>query len=233
EQKSLLTMSRIIKEILKDYVDVAVLSGPSLAAEVARKVPTTIVAASKNISIAEKVQRIFFTNYFRVYTRIDVLGVELGGALKNVIAIAAGILDGMGVGANTKAALVTRGLAEIKRLGVKMGAKEDTFSGLSGLGDLIVTCTSKYSRNRTVGEELGRGKKISRILKHMEMVAEGVKTTLSAYRLSKKYGVEMPITTEIYNVLYKDKSIYESMADLMGRSPKSEKELLNKNKDDR
>ncbi len=228
EQKSLLTMSQIIKEIIRK-ADVAVLSGPSLALEVARKVPTTVVVASKNISIAEKTQNIFFTNYFRVYTSEDVLGVELGGALKNVIAIAAGILDGMGIGDNTKAALITRGLAEIKRLGVKMGAKEETFSGLSGLGDLIVTCSSKLSRNRRVGEELGRGKKIKEIIKNMEMVAEGVKTTLSAYKLSKKYSVEMPIITEIYNVLYKNKPIYESMADLMSRSPKSEKELLNKN----
>lgn len=226
EQRSLLTMSQIISKILKN-IDIAVLSGPSIAAEVARKVPTTIVA-SGNSTVAEKVQSIFFTNYFRVYTCEDILGVELGGSLKNVIAIAAGILDGLGIGDNTKAALITRGLAEIKRLGVKMGAKEGTFSGLSGLGDLVVTCSSRYSRNRIVGEQLGKGKKIKDILKNMEMVAEGVKTTLSAYKLSKKYKVEMPITTEIYNVLYKNKSIYESMVDLMSRSPKSEKEFLNK-----
>ncbi|MCX7699153.1 MAG: NAD(P)H-dependent glycerol-3-phosphate dehydrogenase [Candidatus Goldbacteria bacterium] len=225
EQRSLLTMSRVIKEIIKD-VDIAVLSGPSLAAEVARKVPTTVVAASEDISIAKIVQSIFFTNYFRVYTNEDVLGVEIGGALKNVIAIAAGILDGLGIGDNTKAGLITRGLAEIRRLGVKMGAKDETFFGLSGLGDLVVTCSSKLSRNRMVGEELGKGKKIKEILKNMEMVAEGVKTTLSAYRLSKKYKVEMPITEEVYNVLYKNKSIYESMADLMSRSPKSENEFL-------
>lgn len=229
EQKSLLTMSQIIGKILKN-IDIAVLSGPSIAAEVARKIPTTVVAASDKKIIAEEVQEIFFTQYFRVYSSDDVIGVELGGALKNVIAIAAGILDGMGVGDNTKAALITRGLAEIKRLGIKMGAKENTFSGLSGLGDLVVTCMSKYSRNRMVGEKLGKGKKIKEIIKNMEMVAEGVKTSLSAYRLSKKYRVEMPIITEIYNVLYKNKSIYESMADLMRRSPKSEKELLNKDK---
>jgi glycerol-3-phosphate dehydrogenase (NAD(P)+) len=228
EQKTLLTMSQIIKEIIKTEI-IAVLSGPSIATEVARKVPTTVVVASKYMNIAEKVQNIFFTNYFRVYTSQDVTGVELGGALKNVIAIAAGILDGLKIGDNTKAGLITRGIAEIKRLGVKMGAKEETFSGLSGLGDLVVTCFSKYSRNRTVGEELGKGRKIQEILKNMEMVAEGVKTTLSAYNLSKKYKVEMPITTEIYNVIYKNKSIYESLADLMSRSPKSERELLNKN----
>jgi glycerol-3-phosphate dehydrogenase (NAD(P)+) len=227
EQKSLLTMSQLIKRIIGD-VRLAVLSGPSIAIEVAHKVPTTVVVASENIKIAEMVQSIFFTNYFRVYTSKDVLGVELGGALKNVIAIAAGILDGMNIGDNTKAALITRGLAEIKRLGVKLGAYEETFSGVSGIGDLIVTCSSKFSRNRTVGEELGKGKKINVILKNMEMVAEGVKTTLSAYKLSKKYKVEMPITTEIYNVLYKDKSIFESLADLMRRSPKSEKELLSR-----
>ncbi len=230
EQKSLLTMSQIIKSIIKD-VDIAVLSGPSIATEVARKVPTTVVVASDNIKVAEKMQSIFFTNYFRVYTCEDVIGVELGGALKNVIAIAAGILDGMGIGDNTKAALVTRGLAEIKRLGIKMGANEDTFSGLSGLGDLVVTCSSRYSRNRMVGEELGKGKKIKDILKNMVMVAEGVKTTYSAYKLSKKYKVEMPITAEIYNVIYKNKSIYQSISDLMSRSPKSEMELLNKDND--
>jgi len=230
EQSSLLTMSQIIKKIIKD-IDIAVLSGPSIAVEVARKVPTTVVVAAEKINVAEKAQLIFFTNYFRVYTCKDVLGVELGGALKNVIAIAAGVLDGMGIGDNTKAALVTRGLAEIKRLGIKMGANENTFSGLSGLGDLVVTCSSRYSRNRMVGEELGKGKKIKDILKNMEMVAEGVKTTLSAYKLSKKYKVEMPITTEIYNVLYKNKSIYQSIVDLMSRSPKSEKELLNKDND--
>jgi len=227
EQKSLKTMSQVIKDVLGP-VKTAVLSGPSHAEEVARKTPTTVVAASKTPGLSEKIQDLFFTKSFRVYSNKDVLGVELGGSVKNVIAIAAGILDGMGAGDNTKAALMTRGLAEMKRLGTAMGADEATFSGLSGIGDLIVTCASRHSRNRSVGEQLGRGKKIGQILKKMEMVAEGVKTTLSVHKLAKKYGVEMPITREVYEVLYRDKSPYDSMRDLMTRSPKSEKELLNK-----
>ena len=227
EQKTLKTMSEVIRDVLGN-VKTAVLSGPSHAEEVARKTPTTVVASSVTPGLAEKVQDLFFTNSFRVYTNKDVLGVELGGAVKNVIAIAAGILDGMGVGDNTKAALITRGLAEMKRLGSKMGADESTFFGLSGIGDLVVTCASRHSRNRSVGEQLGKGKKIGQILKNMEMVAEGVKTTLSVYKLAKKYKVEMPITREVYEVLYRDKSPYDSMRDLMTRSPKSEKELLDK-----
>jgi glycerol-3-phosphate dehydrogenase (NAD(P)+) len=227
EQKSLKTMSQVITEVL-GRVKIAVLSGPSHAEEVARKTPTTVVAASKSPGLAEKIQDLFFTKTFRIYSNKDVLGVEIGGSVKNVIAIAAGILDGMHAGDNTKAALVTRGLAEIKRLGAAMGADEDTFSGLSGIGDLVVTCASSHSRNRSVGEQLGRGRKIGQILKDMEMVAEGVKTTLSVYMLAKKYRVEMPITREVYEVLYRDKSPYDSMRDLMTRSPKSEKELLTK-----
>jgi len=227
EQKTLKTMSQVIKDVLGS-VRTAVLSGPSHAEEVARKTPTTVVVASKTPGLAEKIQDMFFTGSFRVYSNKDVLGVELGGSVKNVIAIAAGTLDGMGAGDNTKAALITRGLAEMKRLGAAMGADETTFSGLSGIGDLVVTCASRHSRNRSVGEQLGKGKKIAQILKKMEMVAEGVKTTLSVYMLAKKYRVEMPITREVYEVLYRDKSPYDSMRDLMTRSPKSEKELLNK-----
>lgn len=227
DQKSLKTPSEIIKDVLGNE-KIVVVSGPSIAPEVARKVPTTVVAASKDISLAEKIQKILSTNYFRIYTNTDVKGVELGGSLKNVIAIAAGILDGLKTGDNTKAALITRGLAEIKRLGVKMGASEDTFYGLSGLGDLVVTCESKLSRNRTVGELLGKGKKIDEILKNMEMVAEGVKTSYSVYRLSRIYKVDMPISREVYEVIYRGKSIYQSIGDLMTRSLKSEKEFLNK-----
>jgi glycerol-3-phosphate dehydrogenase (NAD(P)+) len=225
EQKTLMTMSEIIKQELGN-VKIVVLSGPSLAQEVARKIPTTVVAASEDLKFAEKVQQMLSTNYFRIYTNNDVKGVELGGSLKNVIAIAAGILDGIKTGDNTKAALITRGLAEIKRLGVKMGAHNDTFYGLSGLGDLVVTCEGKLSRNRTVGEQLGKGKKLKEILKNMEMVAEGVKTAYSAYKLSKKYDIEMPITKEVYEVIYKNKSPLKSIADLMSRTLKSEKEFL-------
>ncbi|HRU39519.1 MAG TPA: NAD(P)H-dependent glycerol-3-phosphate dehydrogenase [Candidatus Goldiibacteriota bacterium] len=228
EQDTLLTMSGVIKDVL-GKVKVAVLSGPSHAEEVARKTPTTVVAASSSPAVAEKVQHMFFTNSFRVYSSSDVLGVELGGSVKNVIAIAAGILDGMGVGDNTKAALITRGLAEMRRLGTAMGADEATFFGLSGIGDLVVTCASRHSRNRRVGEQLGRGKKIGEILKGMEMVAEGVKTTKSVHVLAKKRGVDMPITAEVYEVIYRGKAPMKSMADLMKRPAKSEKELLNKN----
>lgn len=227
EQKTLKTMSQVIRDVL-GRVKTAVLSGPSHAEEVARGVPTTVSVASHTAGLAEKIQALFFTKTFRVYSNGDVMGVELGGSIKNVIAIAAGILDGMGAGDNTKAALITRGLAEMKRLGVAMGAEESTFFGLSGIGDLVVTCESRHSRNRSVGEQLGRGKKIGEILKSMEMVAEGVKTTLSVHMLAKKHRVEMPITREVYEVLYRDKSPHDSIRDLMSRSPKSERELLNK-----
>ncbi|HDQ26100.1 MAG TPA: NAD(P)-dependent glycerol-3-phosphate dehydrogenase, partial [bacterium] len=229
EQKTLMRMSEVIKDTLGP-VKTAVLSGPSHAEEVARRVPTTVVAAAKTGENTEKTQALFFTQSFRVYSSNDVAGVETGGAVKNVIAIAAGILDGMKTGDNTKAALITRGLAEMSRLGAAMGADSATFSGLSGLGDLVVTCQSRHSRNRFVGEELGKGRKIGEILKTMEMVAEGVKTTLSAYGLAKKYRVDMPITREVYEVIYRGKSPYESMGDLMKRSPRAEKEFLNKKK---
>ena len=227
EQETLKTMSGVITEVL-GRVKFAVLSGPSHAEEVALKKPTTVVAASKDKKLAEKIQSLFSTNYFRVYANTDVKGVELGGSLKNVIAIAAGIVDGMEAGDNTKAALITRGLAEMRRLGVRLGAHDSTFFGLSGIGDLVVTCASLHSRNRSVGEQLGRGKKIGEILKGMEMVAEGVKTSLSAYKLAVKYKVEMTITTEVYRILYEDKSPYDSVRDLMNRSLKSENELLNR-----
>lgn len=225
EQKTLMTPTQVIKDELGE-VKTAVLSGPSHAEEVGRRVPTTVVVASKDKKLADTIQAMFFTNYFRTYTRTDVMGVELGGCVKNVIAIAAGTLDGLKTGDNTKAALITRGLAEMRRLGVAMGAEEDTFFGLSGIGDLIVTCDSRHSRNRSVGEQLGQGRKIEEILDGMVMVAEGVKTTLSIHQLSKKYKVDMPICNEVYQVLYKGKSPYGSVGDLMKRPAKSEKEFL-------
>jgi glycerol-3-phosphate dehydrogenase (NAD(P)+) len=226
EQKTLMTMSQVIKDVL-GRVKVAVLSGPSHAEEVGRKVPTTVVAASKDIALSKKVRSMFFNkDYFRTYSRQDIIGVELGGSVKNVIAIAAGILDGLNMGDNTKAALITRGLAEMKRLGVAMGASGDTFYGLAGIGDLVVTCQSKHSRNRFVGEELGRGRKIDEILGGMVMVAEGVKTTLSVHSLAKKYKVDMPICREVYAALYKGKSPRDSVRDLMNRPAKSEQEFV-------
>jgi len=208
-----------------------VLSGPTIASEVARKIPTVAVVASKNKRISEKLQEIFFTEYFRVYRNDDVLGVELGGALKNIIAIAAGISDGLGFGTNTKAAILARGIVEIQRLGVKMGAKKRTFFGISGLGDLATTCMSFESRNRTFGERIGRGEKMRDILKSMLDAREGVKvrgipegasTVGAVYKLAQRCGVQMPITNEVYRVLYKNKSPKRALKDLMLRSKKKE-----------
>ena len=185
---------------------VAALSGPSHAEEVARGTPTAVVASSLHPELAGLVQRAFMTDRFRIYTGDDLVGVELGGALKNVIAIAAGITDGLGLGDNAKAALVTRGQAEMSRLGMAFGARQETFFGLSGMGDLMVTCFSKWSRNRGVGERLGRGETLDQILASMEMVAEGVRTANSAVSLSQKTGIEVPITREVVAVLYQGKS---------------------------
>lgn len=198
------------------------LTGPSHAEEVARRLPTTVVSASSDHNSAFSVQKILNNTNFRVYTTDDVIGCELGGALKNIIAIAAGIIDGLQLGDNTKAALITRGLAEISRLGIALGAKPITFSGLSGLGDLTVTCNSKYSRNRFVGEEIGKGKKLSQILKNMKMVAEGIQTTESAYLLSKKHKVEMPITEQMYKILFENYSPILALKELMNRQSKKE-----------
>jgi len=217
-------MSGIISEFIPEN-KYAVLSGPSHAEEVARSAPTAVVVASQDIKVAEKVRDAFMNAYFRVYTSDDVVGVELGGALKNVYAIASGIIDGMKLGDNAKAALITRGIAEMARLGRALGGKPETFSGLSGIGDMIVTCTSSLSRNRHVGEELGRGKKLSQILEDMGMVvAEGVKTTLSAYNISKKLNVETPIIDELHAGLYKDKDPLIGLKELMTRKPKFETE---------
>jgi len=221
DHDSLLRISQIIEQELERN-NIAVLSGPTIAVEVAKKIPTTAVIACKNMSIAKKLQAIFHSQNFRIYTNPDVAGVELGGSLKNVIALACGVCDGLGYGSNTKAAILTRGLAEIARLGKAMGAKAKTFNGLSGLGDLVTTCTSPDSRNRSVGEQLGKGKSIDKILNSMDMVAEGVETAKSAYKLAQRYGIEMPITEEVYNILYKNKKPAEAVADLMTRKSKAE-----------
>ena len=223
ENESLLRVSEVLREAGKIKKDnIAVLSGPSHAEEVSRKIPTAIVSASKSIETAQLIQKLFMTPYFRVYSNIDIVGVEIGGAFKNIIAIAAGICDGAGFGDNTKAALMTRGLVEIHRLGVKLGAKPDTFAGLAGMGDLIVTCMSKHSRNRYVGEQIGKGRKLQDILDEMVMVAEGVKTTKSGFNIAQKYKLDMPITIEVYKTLFEDKPPIEAMKELMTRESKME-----------
>lgn len=222
ENKTLMRISQVIEDVLQVRETYCVLSGPSHAEEVIQRKPTAVVVSSINNDVARFVQSIFMNTYFRVYTSSDVIGVEIGGALKNVIAIATGILDGIGLGDNTRAALMTRGIAEIARLGVSMGARLETFAGLSGIGDLIVTCTSKYSRNRFVGEQIGRGQSLEDILKSMVMIAEGVWTTISAVELSKKYDVEMPITNIVYEILFNHKDPIKATYELMTRSAKPE-----------
>ncbi|KAA3617443.1 MAG: NAD(P)H-dependent glycerol-3-phosphate dehydrogenase [Calditrichaeota bacterium] len=223
ENDTYLRISQVIEQAGGvDPNKIVALSGPSHAEEVGRKIPTAIVSASKSIESAKIVQEAFINQYLRVYANDDVIGVELGGALKNIIALAAGICDGAGFGDNTKAALITRGLVEINRLGVELGAKSDTFAGLSGMGDLIVTCMSKHSRNRHVGEQIGKGRSLKEVLDEMVMVAEGVKTTLSAYEISQKNNVVMPITEQIYHTLFNNKSPQKAMIDLMTRASKIE-----------
>lgn len=225
ENNTLMRISEIVAEILPDN-KYAILSGPSHAEEVAIGIPTTVVSASVDKDVAEYVQDVFMTPYFRVYTNPDVIGVELGGSLKNVIALAAGISDGLGYGDNTKAALMTRGIFEMARLGEKMGADSSTFSGLSGIGDLIVTCTSMLSRNRRAGILIGKGYSIEEAIKEVGMVVEGIKTTKSAYELAKKYGVDIPITEELYELLYNGSCVKESVPNLMGRDKKHEMENI-------
>ena len=224
ENKTHLTMTGILCEIFKHIPKnrFAALSGPSFAREVAKKAPTLVAAASKDQKTAEFVQHVFATPYFRVYTSNDIIGVELGGATKNVIAIAAGMSDGLDFGFNTRAAIITRGLTEIRRLGLKLGANPRTFIGLAGVGDLLLTCTGNLSRNYTVGKLLGEGKKIDNILSEMKMVAEGVKTAKSVYNLSRRIGVEMPISREVYNILYTDISPEEAVHRLMTRGLRDE-----------
>lgn len=223
ETGSLKRMSEIIQEEIPN-VPVAVLSGPSHAEEVSRGFPTAVVVASSDIKLGEYIQGIFMGDRFRVYTSTDVIGVELGGALKNVIAIAVGICDGLGLGDNAKSALMTRGLAEIVRLGITMGARPQTFSGLAGIGDIIVTCISKYGRNLKFGQMLASGKSVNEVLAGTEMVFEGVTTSNAAYELGKKYGVEMPICNEVYQVIYNGKLYKQAIQDLMKRAPKKEME---------
>ena len=222
ETETQMRVSEIIYQELGKNLRLAVLSGPTIALEVAKEVPTTAVISSSDEKLAKSLQRVFMTRRFRVYTNPDVVGVELGGSLKNVIAIACGISDGLGFGANTKAALLARGLAEISRMGIAAGAKKETFSGITGLGDLVTTCISRHSRNRSVGEQIGKGGKLKNILSRMNMVAEGVATAKAAYLLGKKYRVSMPITNEVYSVLYKNKDPFRAVNDLMTRQRKEE-----------
>ncbi|TFG35624.1 MAG: NAD(P)H-dependent glycerol-3-phosphate dehydrogenase [Desulfobacterales bacterium] len=227
ENDSLMTMSQVMEDELGKSgrkAEIGVLTGPSFAKEVAAGIPTAVTVAAKEKEVAARIQDIFFTERFRVYASTDLIGQELGAALKNIVAIAAGISDGLGYGTNTRAALITRGLAEITRLGVKMGANPLTFSGLGGLGDLVLTCTGDLSRNRTVGLKLGQGKKLQTILAEMEMVAEGVRTTRSAWNLARREGVDMPILEQIYKVLYEDKPCQQAVMSLLTRDQKEEME---------
>ncbi len=220
EHGSLLTVTPILKELTD--CQAAVLSGPSFAEEVIKKMPTAVTIAAEDSNTCMLLQDVFNTDYFRVYTNDDLLGVELGGALKNVMAIASGISDGLALGASSRAALITRGLTEIIRLGVAMGANEKTFGGLSGMGDLVLTCTGTLSRNHSVGFKLGRGEKLKDILAGMKSVAEGVATSKSAYELSRKYNVEMPIVEQIYKVINEDKDPNQAVSELMTRRLKAE-----------
>ncbi|WP_040345813.1 NAD(P)H-dependent glycerol-3-phosphate dehydrogenase [Neobacillus bataviensis] len=228
EPDTLLRITEMIKEEMPKELlkDIVVLSGPSHAEEVSLRHPTTVTVASENMEAAEKIQDLFINHNFRVYTNSDVIGVEIGGALKNIIALAAGITDGLGYGDNAKAALMTRGLAEIARLGTKMGANPLTFSGLTGIGDLIVTCTSVHSRNWRAGNLLGKGQTLDEVLDNMGMVVEGVRTTKAAYQLAKKYDVNMPITTVLYNVLFNGKNAKDAVDVLMARGKTHEMEDL-------
>lgn len=226
EKETLVTVDHIISDELDiEENNIAVLSGPSHAEEVSRKIPTAVVAASRNLDTAKDVQAAFMTSYFRVYSTTDIVGVELGGALKNVIAIGAGIIDGAKFGDNTKAAIMTRGIAEISRLGVQLGARPETFSGLSGMGDLIVTCMSRHSRNRYVGEQIGMGKKLPEVLKSMKMVAEGVETCKSVHELAAKHHIEVPIASAVYNILFHEKDPIKVTYELMSRGMKAELEF--------
>ena len=218
-----LRLSDVVKEELPNNPYVA-LSGPSHAEEVSKFMPTTLVAACEEIEYAQKVQDIFMSPHLRVYTNPDIIGVELGGALKNIIAFGAGMCDGLGYGDNTKAALMTRGIAEMGRLGVAMGANVNTFTGLAGIGDLIVTCTSMHSRNRRAGILMGQGKSLEETLDEVQMVVEGITATEVAYKVSRELNVDMPITEAIYSVLYQGANPNEAVRDLMTRSKKHEME---------
>ncbi|EHL19553.1 MAG: NAD(P)H-dependent glycerol-3-phosphate dehydrogenase [Peptoanaerobacter stomatis] len=216
-----LRISQIYDEIIGKN-NFVVLSGPSHAEEVSKKMPTTIVSSSKDLNMAKKVQHIFSNDYFRVYTNVDIIGVELGGALKNIIALGSGVCDAIGYGDNTKAAIITRGIHEISRLGIKLGANPTTFSGLSGIGDLIVTCTSKHSRNKRAGLYIAQGLNREQVQEKVGMIVEGISTTLAGYTLSVEHNVSMPITKTIYDVIYNGRDIKQGIKDLMSRDKKSE-----------
>ena len=224
EIDSLLPLSDVLRQTLPPafHTRLCFLSGPSFAKEVAQKMPTAVALASYDPEAGKAAQKLMSTSYFRVYTNDDVIGVELGGAVKNVIAIAAGVLEGLGFGYNTMAALLTRGLAEMARLGAALGADQRTFSGLAGMGDLVLTCTGGLSRNRTLGTRLGKGEKLEDILKSAKTVAEGVKTARAARELARKKGIEMPIVEEMYLILYEGKNPRQAAKDLMGRALKGE-----------
>ncbi|MBO4981977.1 MAG: NAD(P)-dependent glycerol-3-phosphate dehydrogenase [Lachnospiraceae bacterium] len=221
EENTLMTLSQIVEEEIP-RADVAVLSGPSHAEEVSRGIPTTIVVGAKSRATAEYLQNLFMNEVFRVYTSPDILGIELGGSLKNVVALAAGIADGLGYGDNTKAALITRGITEIARLGTAMGGKFETFCGLTGIGDLIVTCASMHSRNRRAGILIGQGKTMEEAMKEVQMVVEGVYSAKAAMGLAKKYNVQLPIIEQVNAVLFEGKSADQAVRDLMLRDKKLE-----------
>jgi glycerol-3-phosphate dehydrogenase (NAD(P)+) len=224
ENETLCTMTEVLEQCLPEEFspNIAVLSGPSFAREMMLRLPTVVTVASRFEKTARTVQGMFASEVFRTYTSTDVVGVQVGGALKNVIAIAAGMSDGMGLGHNSRAAIITRGLAEISRIAVRMGGNPLTLSGLAGMGDLVLTCTGELSRNRTVGMQLGQGRSLADILKDMKQVAEGVKTARSARDLSVKYGVELPICAQVYQIAWEGKSPRASLTELMVRAPKSE-----------
>lgn len=227
ENHTLMIMSQVAGEVLTEnhMAKFACLTGPSFAREVARRYPTAVTVACRELDHARGLQRLFSTDFFRVYAGNDLTGAQLGGALKNVIAIAAGASDGLNFGENARAALITRGLAEMTRLGVAMGSEPQTFAGLAGLGDLVLTCTGDLSRNRTVGRKVGMGMALDEITRSMRMVAEGVKTARSAYDLSEKMGVTMPITREVYRILYEGKDPRDAVRELMLRDLKAEREF--------
>lgn len=224
EEESLQTMTTVLSEELPIAIrsHISVLSGPSFATEVARGLPTAVTVAARHEAVATDTQKVFSSSRFRVYTTTDVVGVEIGGAVKNVIAIAAGVSDGLGSGYSARAALITRGLAEMTRLAVRLGATSQTLSGLSGIGDLVLTCTSDLSRNRTVGVRIGRREKVSDILNSMTMVAEGVRTCRSVYALAQRLGIDMPIIEQVYALLYEEKSPQQVVVDLLTRESKPE-----------
>jgi glycerol-3-phosphate dehydrogenase (NAD(P)+) len=222
ENDTLLRPTQIIADVLGDAPPLAALSGPSVAAELARCLPATVVSASEDESLAKLVQEAFSSQWFRVYTNTDLIGVELAGATKNVIALAAGIIDGLKAGDNAKAALLTRGLVEISRLGAAMGARPETFAGLAGLGDLVTTCVSPLGRNRTAGEQIGRGKKLDEVVASTPFVIEGIATTRSVYQLARRHDVEMPITEAVYGVLFEGQDVIATLSQLMSRKLKGE-----------